>query len=137
MAEVDIEIGPINMAQTMAIAANMVVATVNTFVRPEDTDDEKAKLSWICLSVFLHQLLMPSKRKDYAVSILSAIIVGLKQGQEPDENPRVVDNDKDEVTVTFGGNQLRGWSYASNDERRQKILQAREYVEGWCDGRAE
>lgn len=50
-------------------------------------------------------------------------------------NPRVVDNDKDEVTVSLDGRELRGWSYATDDERRQKMLQAREYVEGWCDGR--
>jgi hypothetical protein len=30
---------------------------------------------------------------------------------------------------------LRSWGYATDDERRQKMVQAREYVEGWCDGR--
>ena len=50
-------------------------------------------------------------------------------------NPRVIDNDKDEITVSLNGEDLRGWSYASDTERRQKMLQAREYVEGWCDGR--
>lgn len=49
-------------------------------------------------------------------------------------NPRVIDNDKDEITVALDGRELRGWSYASDAERRQKIQQAREYVEGWCDG---
>jgi hypothetical protein len=49
------------------------------------------------------------------------------------ENPRVVDNDNDEITVTLGGREIRGWSYASDDERRQKVQQARDYVEGWCD----
>ena len=48
--------------------------------------------------------------------------------------PRVIDDDKDEITVTLEGRQLRGWSYANDAERRQKMLQAREYVEGWCDG---
>jgi len=48
--------------------------------------------------------------------------------------PRVVDDDKDEITVTFSGKTLRGWEYHSEAERRQKMLQAREYVEGWCDG---
>lgn len=48
-------------------------------------------------------------------------------------NPRVTDDDKDEISVTLDGRHLRGWSYASDDERRQKMLQAREYVEGWCD----
>jgi len=48
--------------------------------------------------------------------------------------PRVSDNDKDEITVSFKGKELRGWSYSNDHERRQKMLQAREYVEGWCDG---
>lgn len=53
-------------------------------------------------------------------------------------NPRVTDNDKDTITVSldekFGPKNLRRWSYASDAERRQKMLMAREYVEGWCDG---
>lgn len=50
-------------------------------------------------------------------------------------NPRVTDNDKGEITVSLAGRELRGWSYASGAERCQKMLQAREYIEGWCDGR--
>lgn len=49
--------------------------------------------------------------------------------------PRVTDNDDGEITVTLDGKELRGWSYSSDDERRTKMLCAREYVEGWCDGR--
>jgi hypothetical protein len=49
--------------------------------------------------------------------------------------PRVIDNDKDEITVSHGGKELRGWSYSNDAERRQKMVQAHEYVEGWCDGR--
>lgn len=49
-------------------------------------------------------------------------------------NPRVVDNDKGAITVLLDGKELRGWSYSNDAERRQKMLQAREYVEGWCDG---
>lgn len=52
-----------------------------------------------------------------------------------DINPRVTDNDKGEINVSFRGLELRGWSYANDDERRQKMVQAREYVEGWCDAR--
>lgn len=48
--------------------------------------------------------------------------------------PKVTDNDRDEITVTNAGKELRGWSYANEDERRLKMLMAREYVEGWCDG---
>jgi hypothetical protein len=51
------------------------------------------------------------------------------------ENPRVIDNDRDEITVTLDGKELRGWSYSNEAERRTKMLQAWEYVEGYCDGR--
>jgi hypothetical protein len=49
--------------------------------------------------------------------------------------PRVTDNDSGEISVTLDDKELRGWSYASDGERRQKMLQAREYVEGWYEGR--
>lgn len=52
-----------------------------------------------------------------------------------DAQPRVTDDDKDSITVTFNGKELRGWSYKDDAERRTKMLAAREYVEGWCDGR--
>lgn len=51
------------------------------------------------------------------------------------ENPRVTDNDAGEITVTLDGKELRGWSYANDNERRIKMMFAREYVEGFCDGR--
>lgn len=47
---------------------------------------------------------------------------------------RVKDNDKDEITVMDGDKEVRGWSYANEQERRVKILCAREYVEGWHQG---
>lgn len=53
----------------------------------------------------------------------------------PDMQPRVVDDDKGGITVALNGRELRGWSYANDAERRTKMLYAREYVEGWCDGR--
>jgi hypothetical protein len=49
-------------------------------------------------------------------------------------NPRVTDNDRDEITVTVDGKELRGWSYSSDQERRVKMLCAREFVEGFCVG---
>ena len=48
--------------------------------------------------------------------------------------PRVVDNDRDEITVTYEGRMLRAWIYQNEPERKMKIRMAREYVEGWCDG---
>jgi hypothetical protein len=50
-------------------------------------------------------------------------------------NPHVIDDDVDEITVQYQGKELRGWSYTNDNERRTKMLCAREYVEGWCDGR--
>ena len=44
---------------------------------------------------------------------------------------RVVDNDKDEITVMNGDEEVRGWSYENDLERRAKMLCAREYVEGY------
>jgi hypothetical protein len=51
------------------------------------------------------------------------------------KNPSVTDDDAGEITVALNGRELRGWSYQNEDERRTKMLCAREYVEGWCDGR--
>lgn len=48
--------------------------------------------------------------------------------------PRVSDNDRDEITITLDGKQVRGWSYASENERRTKMLAAREFAEGWHFG---
>lgn len=52
-----------------------------------------------------------------------------------DTQPRVTDNDNGEIIVSLDGRELRGWGYIGEDERRTKMLAAREYVEGWCDGR--
>ncbi len=49
--------------------------------------------------------------------------------------PRVVDNDRDEITVTLDGKEIRGWSYETETERRVKMLAAREFCEGWRAGR--
>lgn len=69
-------------------------------------------------------------------SMGGAMAADIMRGEWPlPHNPTVIDNDKDEITVSLDGQELRGWSYANDAERRQKMLQAREYVEGWCDGR--
>jgi hypothetical protein len=49
--------------------------------------------------------------------------------------PRVIDNDKDEITVSLDGKEIRGWSYADEAQRRTKMLCAREFIEGFCTGR--
>lgn len=48
--------------------------------------------------------------------------------------PRIVDNDRDEITAEFGGKEIRGWSYKDETERRTKMLAAREFVEGYDQG---
>ena len=53
----------------------------------------------------------------------------------PDTQPRVVDDDMGGIDVLFNGKLLRGWSYVDDAERRTKMLCAREYIEGWWDGR--
>lgn len=45
--------------------------------------------------------------------------------------PTITDNDRDEITASLNGRQLRGWSYANDDQRRAKMRLAREFVEGW------
>lgn len=49
------------------------------------------------------------------------------------KTPRVVDNDRDEITATLEGKEIRGWSYATEAERRTKMLAAREFCEGWFE----
>ena len=44
---------------------------------------------------------------------------------------KVIDNDRDEITVTLDGAEIRGWSYESEIERRWKMRMAREFCEGW------
>lgn len=45
--------------------------------------------------------------------------------------PKVIDNDKDEITASLGTIEIRSWSYANDTERRAKMVQAHEYAEGW------
>lgn len=45
--------------------------------------------------------------------------------------PRVIDNDNGEIIVSLHAQELRGWSYANDAERRAKMVQAHEYAEGW------
>jgi hypothetical protein len=49
--------------------------------------------------------------------------------------PRVTDNDKGSIFITWQGKQIRGYSYQSDNERRMKMVYAREYIEGWVDGK--
>jgi hypothetical protein len=63
---------------------------------------------------------------------------GIDANREEDRNrPAVIDFDDGEIAVRLNGKQLRSWIYNDDAERRTKMLCAREYVEGWCDGRSQ
>lgn len=49
--------------------------------------------------------------------------------------PKLTDNDRGVITATVNGRRVRDWIYANNEQRRHYMVLAREYVEGWCDGR--
>lgn len=46
-------------------------------------------------------------------------------------SPKIIDNDRDEITAVLDGIEIRGWSYANSVERGWKMRMAREFVEGW------
>lgn len=48
--------------------------------------------------------------------------------------PKVIDNDRGEISVEVFGKEVRGWSYKDDNERRTKMLAAHEYAEGWHNG---
>lgn len=50
--------------------------------------------------------------------------------------PKVIDNDRGEVTVEVFDKEVRGWSYKDDAERRTKMLAAHEYAEGWVNALA-
>lgn len=45
--------------------------------------------------------------------------------------PKIIDNDRDEITAKLDGKEIRGWSYKDREEYRFKMRLAREFVEGW------
>lgn len=62
---------------------------------------------------------------------------GIDANRDEDRNrPSVVDFDDGEIAVRMSGKHLRSWTYGDDAERRLKMVAAREYVEGYCDGRA-
>jgi hypothetical protein len=52
-------------------------------------------------------------------------------------SPKIVDNDRDEITAMLWGAPIRGWSYKDDAERRVKMLAAQEFAEGWYQARKE
>lgn len=72
--EDDIQIGTINMGQTMAIMAISVRAMIQTFIKPDDPDEDKAKLAIICFSIFLQQYISAAKKPELYGPILQIVI---------------------------------------------------------------
>ena len=48
--------------------------------------------------------------------------------------PKIVDNDRDEITAVFAGKEIRGWSYEDRDKHLAKMKMAHEFVEGYDQG---
>ena len=59
----------------------------------------------------------------------------MQQEEQAMTRPRVFDNGRGAVLVTWQSRQIRGYSYQNDDERKLKIKYAHEFVEGWIEGR--
>ena len=70
---------PVNMAQTMSILAMSLVATTTIFYKPEDTEEHKVMITYLCFAVFFNQLADSAKHKDKMIGILEAVISELKE----------------------------------------------------------
>lgn len=83
--EGDIQIAPINSGQAMSMMAFTVRAVVATFIRPEDTEEEKTKLSLILFSIFLQQYISVAMKPEVYAPILEIIIKEIchAQPQQP------------------------------------------------------
>lgn len=46
-------------------------------------------------------------------------------------DPKITDNDAGEITATVNGAEVRGWSYKTSGEQREKMRMAHEFAEGW------
>lgn len=44
---------------------------------------------------------------------------------------KITDNDAGEITATVQGKEVRGWSYKTRGEQREKMQMAHEFAEGW------
>lgn len=50
-------------------------------------------------------------------------------------DPHISDNDAGEITASVNGQEVRGWSYKDDAERRFKMRMAHEFAEGWFQAR--
>ncbi len=75
----DFKIEPVNMAQTMSIAASMVGATLNLFIKEDEPEEQKVGISYAAIAVFLHSFCMAAKHKDKMIAVLKIIITALEE----------------------------------------------------------
>jgi hypothetical protein len=75
----DFTIKPVNMAQSMSIAAMMVHSLIaSAFIKPDDTEEEKVTATYVSLAVFFHAFCCSAKHKDKMIGILKIIIAELE-----------------------------------------------------------
>jgi hypothetical protein len=79
----DFKIEPVNMAQTMSVAANMVAATLNLFIKEDDPEEQKVGISYAAIAVFLHSFCMAAKHKDKMIAVMKIIITELENVDAP------------------------------------------------------
>jgi hypothetical protein len=134
----DHQIPEVRLDQSLSVLADVVACYIGA-TKTTDGDGDLKSLHQMCVAIFLHALLMKSRHKEEMAKIVDAIAIALREAAGtaglPKATPSVSDNDEGAITVSHDGRKLRGWNYANDEERRQKMLQAREYVEGYCDGR--
>ncbi len=75
----NVSIEAVNMGQAVTVASRMVSLLVDSFCKPEDTDEDKTKISYIAIAVFLHQFCGRAKHKDKMIHVLEAVIAELRE----------------------------------------------------------
>lgn len=78
----DFKIESVNMAQTMSIAASMVGATLNLFIKEDEPEETKVGISYAAIAVFLHSFCMAAKHKDKMIAVMKIIITELEEAND-------------------------------------------------------
>lgn len=78
--------GPIHAGQFMNAMAILVANSLNLYLKPEDTDEQKTAASYVMISIFMHQFCMAAKHKDKMIKVLEIIIDELKEASNAEGN---------------------------------------------------